>query len=152
ALRGDHGMNETASETSTGQSATQIVKSLAEAFTVVAVTSYAFGFIIVNSYLLTFGYSGNALFKTTYISAGILFLLLVTPFALSIYSIFLSARLPDDSASQSSRLRMLGFGLLPYSSWLLLSAVASEDLKLAQDERSWWWSLIFGICVGIGLL
>jgi hypothetical protein len=49
---------------------TQVIKFAAEALTVLAIGSYAIGFIIVNSYLLAFGYSSYALFKTTYIGAG----------------------------------------------------------------------------------
>lgn len=65
---------------------TQRIKNAAELLTVLAVGSYAIGFVIVNTYLLQFGYSGHALFKTTYISAGILFLLIGTLLAIPFYS------------------------------------------------------------------
>jgi hypothetical protein len=145
-------MNETAS---VRQPIAQIIKSLAEALTVATIMCYTIGFIIVNSYLLTFGYSGNALFKTTYISAGIFFLLLATPFALSLYSIFVSRRLannPDPIHYDRHRLPMLGVGMLGFVSWWLLNQAASNDLRVTIDDYSWPWQLIFPSCLGLLLI
>lgn len=59
--------HESTQETSIGASVgiAKIVKALAEVFTVFAISSYAIGFIIVNSYLLSHGYASNAIFKIT---------------------------------------------------------------------------------------
>ena len=70
----------------------QAIRAIAEAGSVLAIGSYCIGFLIINSYLLTFGYSGVPLFKSSYISAGVLFLALAVPLALVAHSTITSHR------------------------------------------------------------
>jgi hypothetical protein len=116
--------------------------------TVLAIGSYTIGFIIVNSYLLTFGYSGNALFKTVYISAGILFLLLVTPLALCMYSFFLSSRWAKDNTQDLSdkrrRLNIISLGALTFASYFILNQISSNELRASYEESAWWTPYIIG--------
>lgn len=133
--------------------ATQVIKVAAEGLTVLAVGSYAIGFIIVNSYLLTFGYSGNALIKTTYISAGILFLLLVTPLALLLYSFFLSRQWANDTTQDLSarrrRVNILSLGLLAFVAYYILNHIASNELRAYYEESAWWAPFISGAALVI---
>lgn len=121
---------------------TEITKFAAEALTVLAIGSYAIGFIIVNSYLLAFGFSSYALFKTTYIGAGILFLLFILPIALTLYSFVLSREWAKDTSQDSSakrrRLNLVSIPILVFAVYFLLNHIASDGLRSTTEEYPIW--------------
>jgi len=129
----------------------QLIKQATEAITVLAVASYAIGFIIVNSYLLTFGYSSSSLFKTTYISAGILFLLLATPLSLSLYSFVVSSQIAIDggegSADKRRGLNFVGMATLVIGSYFLLNNIVTNDLRKSHDDLQTWEAILAAIGV-----
>ncbi len=122
--------------------ASQIIKIAAEALTVLAIGSYAIGFIVVNSYLLAYGYSSYALFKTAYIGAGILFLIFVTPMAITLYSFVLSREWAKDTSQDLSakrrRLNFVSIPILIFVAYFMLNSIASDELRTAADEFPSW--------------
>src|SRR3989442_1216527 len=66
----------------------ELVRRAAEVTTIGLATTYVIGFLIVNTYLMSYGYSGAMLFKTRHISAGALFIFLVAILSLYSYCIF----------------------------------------------------------------
>lgn len=147
-------MNDGTSEFS--NSTNQAIKFAAESLTVLAIASYAIGFIIVNSYLLTFGYSSNALFKTTYIGAGILFFLIATPIALSMYSFILNGQWAKDTSQDSSakrqRLNFVSIGILAFATYYLLNHVASYELRSTSEESLTWVNYLIVVILAISIL
>jgi hypothetical protein len=127
-------------------------KVVAELLTVLAIAGYAVGFIIVNSYLFTFGYSGHALFKTTYISAGMLFLYLVVPLALCIGAIILNgqkaAAIPQVQVSHFFSATSFIVLLLMYIPHMTLRFIGSDGLRSPAEEEIWLKSVIVGV-VGV---
>jgi hypothetical protein len=115
--------------------------------TVLAIGSYAIGFIIVNSYLLAFGYSSYALFKTTYIGAGILFLLFITPMVLTLYSFILGREWAKDTSQDSSakrrRLNFVSIPILVFAVYSLLNHIASDELRSTTEEYPSWTFYLF---------
>jgi hypothetical protein len=149
-----HAMNMDAIDNSGG--VTQKLKLTAELLTVLAIGSYTIGFIVVNSYLLTFGYSGRSLFDTTYISAGILFFLLVTPIALLVYSFFVSSQLAKDANPDSSykgkRLNLVAMGTLAFLPYFLLNHIVTSELRSSIDDSPAWLIYLVGTALVVSLL
>lgn len=134
---------------------TQVIKFAAEALTVLAIGSYAIGFIIVNSYLLAFGFSSSSLFKTTYIGAGILFLLFVTPMALTLYSFILGREWAKDTSQDSSakrrRLNFVSIPILVFAVYFLLNHIASDELRSTTEEYPFWTICLFAAVLVISM-
>lgn len=134
---------------------THIIKFAAESLTILAIAGYAIGFVTVNSYLFKFGYSGHALLKTTYISAGMLFLSLVVPLALCISAIVLSGRKavanPQDQISIFFTFNSFIILILLYIPFQTLFYISSDGIQSSFEENVLWQSVIFGVVTFMSL-
>src|SRR5438132_10637619 len=72
----------------------ELIKRTAELATIGLGASYVLGFLIVNTYLLQFGYSAGSFFKVKYISAGLLYLAIASLLGLCIYPAFWATQQP----------------------------------------------------------
>jgi hypothetical protein len=160
----------------------QAIRAIAEAGSVLAIGSYCIGFLIINSYLLTFGYSGIPLFKSSYISAGALFLALAVPLALVAYSTITSHRtfrkaidevkanaqgvsleltakmdaLVKKAEISVTRRKISHLALLTFIPYVILRFIALDELKISDEEfhsqYGGWMPYIVGLAFAVSIL
>jgi hypothetical protein len=129
----------------------RFIKGVTETLTILGIGSYSFGFLIVNSYLLSFGYAPYSLFKTTYLSAGVLFVLFTTPIVLAVYSLRLGFRLTAKGDPQRTRLNIGTFGILLFFFTVLFYNIGINDMWNDPDEWTpYSWRLFLGILGFVG--
>lgn len=147
-------MSEVAEEKDSGIQ--RFIKSATETLTILGIGSYIAGFLIVNSYLLTFGYAPYSLFRTTYLSAGVLFLFFIAPIILSMYSLHLGFRLTQKGNSQRARVSIGTLGILFFSFTMVLRAIGTSEMQNDPEEwlpNSWQpWLALLGLVSGTILI
>ena len=115
--------------------------NLGEAATLAVIACYVTGFVVVNSYyLITYGYAGSGIFKVKYISAGILFLVILLLLVAAIYPIYWASSQPEDNSVKTPKRRrqasIAGPSLCIVLLWQLLVRITSPDIKI-ESEGSW---------------
>src|SRR5438132_12041682 len=88
----------------------ELIKRTAELATIGLGVSYVLGFLIVNTYLLQYGYSGGSFFKVKYISAGLLFLTIACLLGLCIYPVFWATQQAKNPAAPERHRRAMLVG------------------------------------------
>jgi hypothetical protein len=124
----------------------RIIKVVAETLTIIGIGSYIIGFLIVNSHLLSFGYTPHSLFKTTYLSAGVLFLVLTTPIVLAIYiahRMFLETKQGEEHKIHFSNLLFV----LLFLFYSLTVLFGTSDMQQDYDGATWKPLVILGMMI-----
>jgi len=114
-----------------------MIKRAVEALTILAVSSYAIGFIIVNSYLLNYGSAGASLFKVKYISAGLLFLLIAALIAISFSAVFWARTQKEELESNRRRAVLWAPTFALYILYLLLNQITDSEVRSPLEEIQW---------------
>lgn len=125
------------------QSFSERLKQAAEFLTILAVASYALGFVIVNSHLLTYGYSGAGLFKVKYISAGLLFLLLTSLIGFSFSAIFWARIQKNEHESNKRKAVIWAPAFAMFILTQVFIVISDKEIQSSSEHPLWptWVSL-----------
>ena len=132
--------------------------NLGEAATLSVIACYVIGFIIVNSYLLTYGYIGSSIFKVQYIGAGLLFLVILLLLVALLYPIDWALSRPEERSAKTPsysywalsqpevytpktppRIRqaiIAGPSICMFALWQFSEKFTSADIRI--EHETWW--------------
>jgi len=133
----------------------ELIKWLAELTTIGLGASYVLGFLIVNTYLLQFGYSAGSFFKVKYISAGLLYLAIASLLGLCIYPAFWATQQPKHPTQLVRHRRSLLIGTagcILFLQQLLLLVGGPEILSNYSTDFMWVIGPTFLVLLGLSFI
>jgi uncharacterized membrane protein len=109
------------------------LKTLAESVTILGAIIYVTGFVIVNSYFLSYGYTVTPLFRVRYLSAGLLFAALCFLIAFGMFPVYWAYRKSQESPPvTSSELTwglFGGLGIFFYVFKRIIEGIITDDIR-----------------------